>query len=64
MSVDSKTKIYKTCVRPVFTYGHNRDTTTTPDGGNEGHQSHTQEKHLLDKIRNEDIRATWGIQDI
>ena len=22
--------------------GHNRDTTTTADGGNEGHQSHTR----------------------
>ena len=41
--------------------GHNRDTTTTPPMRV---IRAIQGKTLLDKIRNEDLRATCGIQDI
>ena len=69
MSVDSKTKIYKTCVRPVFTYGieARADTTVTQQLLQTAEMRvirAIQGKTLLDKIRNEDLRATCGIQDI
>ena len=67
--MDNKTKIYKTCVRPVFSYGIEARADTT--GTQQLLQTAEirviraiQGKTLLDKIRNEDLRATCGIQDI
>ena len=65
MSVDSKTKIYKTCVRPVFTYGiEARADTTTPSGGNEGHQSYTRMRHQTKIWINLDEKCKKVLKDI
>ncbi|XP_045462511.1 uncharacterized protein LOC123672460 [Harmonia axyridis] len=69
MSLSSKVRIYKTCVRPIMTYGIE----TRAENAETKRQLRTTEmrvlRHiagysLLDHKRNEEIRDICGIQDV
>lgn len=69
MSIESKTRIYKTCVRPVLTYAAETRAATSRTK----QTMKTTEMRALrsiirvtlrDKIKSETIRETCGIQDV
>ena len=69
MSADSKIRIYKTCVRPIITYGAESrpDTTVTNQLLRTTEMRIVRAIHsksLHDKIRSEHLRQISGLQDI
>jgi len=65
MQKDSKVRIYKTCIRPIMTYGIETNKTKRMLRAAEIKTRRTiMGKTRIDQVRNTDIREQCGKQDI
>jgi len=62
-TLDSKMRIYKTCVRPILIYETSKDEKSTKDNRNENIEGNKR-INWRDRVNNEQIRHNCSIQDM